>query len=221
MRALIAATSLIALTACGGAAPAQEATISNPVTPPAPRDNCTDIALLATAMSEPEPFASLRTGNVMLDDYKVEDSFTTNVQPAGAQCQLGKMSGWNPGDPDMYVANCGLFSAGVFDEEENGAKAKAAFDAARAQLDKCLPTGWASRDGGNNGDERTESLIYETAADKARSESADFYAFPIEHKKAYDSQGNLRGGRAPGWAVTLNFQMSGAKPQPTDGATSP
>jgi len=80
---------------------------------------------------------------------------------------------------------------------------------AKADLDKCLPAGWTSRDGGNNGSETTESLIYETAEDLARKESSDFYVYPIELRKEFDEMGNLRGGRPPGWRVTLNFQKSG------------
>jgi hypothetical protein len=211
MRALLAATSLFALAACGGETPAQVATEDGAATPaaaPAPRDSCKDIAALASAMTGDEPFASLRTGNVMLGDHKVEDQFTTDVTPAGAQCKMGQMGGWNPGDPDMFVVNCELFSGGMFDEEENAVKAKAAFDAAKAELDKCLPGDWTSRDGGNNGDERTEALIYETAADKARSEGSNFYVYPIELRKEF-YQGSMRGGRSPGWSVVLNFQASG------------
>lgn len=218
MRAFLATVSFFALAGCGEEAPptaetppAGEADAAAVATVSAPRDNCKDIATLATAMTESEPFASLRTGNVMLGDHKVEDSFTTDVSPAGAACKLGKMSGWNPGDADTYVVNCTLFSSGVFDEEENGIKAKAVFDAAKAQLDSCLPPGWTPRDGGNNGDERTEALIYETAADIARRASSDFYVYPVELNKEYYT-GSMRGGKTPGWNVTLNFQTSGAAP---------
>lgn len=211
MRALLAATSLFALVSCGGETPAQVASdggAASPAAAPAARDSCKDIAALASAMTEAEPFASLRTGNVMLGDHKVDDQFTTDITPAGAQCKMGQMKGWNAGDPDMFVVNCELFSGGVFDEEENAVKAKAAFDAARAELDKCLPAGWSARDGGNNGDERTEALIYETAADKARSEGSNVYVYPVELRKEY-YQGSMRGGRTPGWSVVLNFQASG------------
>lgn len=210
MRAFLAATGLFALTSCGGEAapPANGGETAAPAT--AQRDGCKDIATLATAMTEAEPFASLRTGNVMLGDHKVEDSFTTAVAPAGASCTMGKMDGWNPGDAPMYVVNCTLFSSGMLDAEENGAKAKDVLDAAKQQLDACLPAGWESRDGGNNGDERTEALIYETAADRARSETSDFYVYPIELRKEYYT-GSMRGGKTPGWYVTLNFQASGAK----------
>jgi len=211
MRALLAATSLLALTSCGGEAAPPASGGDAPAPATAQRDGCKDIATLASAMTEAEPFASLRTGNVMLGDHKVEDSFTTDVAPAGASCTMGKMDGWNPGDAPMHVVNCTLFSSGMLDEEENGAKAKAVLDAAKQQLDTCLPAGWASREGGNNGDERTESLIYETAADKARSETADFYVYPLELRKEYYT-GSMRGGKSPGWYVTLNFQASGAKP---------
>lgn len=212
MRVLLAATSLFALASCGGEAapPAASGDAGTPVA--AQRDGCKDIATMATAMSEAEPFASLRTGNVMLGDHKVEDSFTTDATPAGASCKMGKMDGWNPGDAPMYVVNCTLFSSGMLDQEENGVKAKEVFDAAKQQLDTCLPAGWESRDGGNNGDERTEALIYETAADKARSETADFYVYPVELRKEYYS-GSMRGGKTTGWYVTLNFQASGPKPE--------
>ncbi len=213
MRALLAATSVFALAACDGEAPATTpAAPEVGVVAPAPRDGCKDIAMLASAISEAPPFMSLRTGNIMLGDHKVEDQFTTEVQPAGAQCTMGQMSGWNPGDPDTYVVNCQLFSAGVFDDEENGAKAKIAFDAAKAQLDQCLPAGWTARDGGNNGDERTEALIYETVADLARKEGSDFYVYPIELRKEYTTNGSIRSGRPSGWSVVLNFQAAGAKP---------
>lgn len=214
MRALLVATSVFALAACGAEAPAPVAAAAAAeveAVAAAPRDGCKDIALLAAALSEDTPFMSLRTGNVMLGDHKVDDQFTTDVQPAGAQCKMGKLSGWNPGDADTYVVNCALFSSGTFDEEENGVKAKAALDAAKAQLDTCLPTGWTARDGGNHGDERTESLIYETAADRARSETANAYVYPIDLRKEYYT-GSMRGGKMPGWNVTLNFQTSGSKP---------
>jgi len=221
MRALLAATSFFAFAACGGETPAEVATESSAVASvaaPAPRDSCNDIAALASAMTGDEPFASLRTGNVTLGGDRVDDQFTTDVAPAGAQCKMGKMKGWNPGEPSMFVVNCELFSGGVFDQEENSAKAKAAFDAAKAELDKCLPAEWMSRDGGNNGDERTEALIYESAADKERSESADVYVYPVELRKEY-YQGSMRGGRTPGWSVVLNFQASG--PKLAEGATLP
>ena len=214
MRAVLAATSLFALAACGGETPTQVATQDGAATSaaaPAPRDSCEDIAALASAMTGNEPFVALRTGNVMLGDHEVEDQFTTDVAPAGAQCKMGQMTGWNPGDPDLFVVNCTLFSAGVFDEEENGVKAKAAFDAAKAEVDKCLPSGWAARDGSNNGDERTEVLIYETAADKARSEASNVYVHPVEIRKEYVTNGSMRSGRPSGWSVVLNFQAAGPK----------
>lgn len=220
MRALLAATSFFALASCGGEAAAPAAEGEQAPAAAVARDGCKDIATLAAAMSEAEPFASLRTGNVMLGDQKVEDSFTTDAMPAGAACKMGKMDGWNAGDPPMYVVNCTGFSSGMLDEEENAVKAKAAFDAAKQQLDTCLPAGWESRDGGNNGDERTEALIYETAADKARSESSSFYVYPIELRKEYYT-GSMRGGKTPGWYVTLNFQASGAAPEPAAPATTP
>ncbi|MDP3492217.1 MAG: hypothetical protein Q8R82_03820 [Hyphomonadaceae bacterium] len=221
MRALLAATSLFALAACGGEPPAPvsaEGDTATPAAAPAARDGCKDIAALASAMTEAEPFASLRTGNVMLGDQKVDDQFTTDVAPAGAQCKMGQMKGWNAGDPEMFVVNCELFSGGVFDEEENSVKAKTAFDAAKAELDKCLPAGWTARDVGNNGDERTEALIYETAADKARSEGADAYVYPLELRKEY-YQGSMRGGRTQGWSVVLNFQASGPAAAAATGET--
>lgn len=222
MRALIATAGILALTGCGGEVPAPaagEQASAAPAAAPAARDSCKDIAALAAAMNETEPFTSLRTGNVMLGDMKVDDSFTTDVAPAGAACKMGKMSGFSDDAGQMHVVNCELFSSGMLDREENEVKAKAAFDQAKAELDKCLPAGWTSRDGGNNGIETNISLIYETAADIERNNSSSTYVYPISLGKEW-SDGGFR-GQTPGWKVTLNFQKEtpkAAEPTPAEPA---
>ncbi len=212
MRVTIMAIGMLALTACGGEAPAagNEAG-GQQAAAPAARDSCKDIAALAAAMSEPEPFASLRTGNIMLGETKVEGSFTTAVAPAGAACKIGTMDGFGQNAGKMHVVNCELFSSGMLDREENGAKAKEIFDKAKAELDRCLPAGWTSRDGGNNGFETNESLIYETAADIERKKTAETYVYPINLSKEW-SDGGFR-GRTSGWVVALNFQTETPKPE--------
>lgn len=208
MRVLLAAAGVLALASCGGETPASE-TGGEAAAAPAARDSCKDIAALAAAMSEAEPFTSLRTGNVMLGENKIEDSFTTDVAPAGAACSMGKMDGFGKDAGEMYVVNCELFSSGMLDREENGVKAKEIFDKAKAELDKCLPAGWTPREGGNNGFETNESFIYETAADIEREKTSDSYVYPILISKEW-SDGGFR-GQFPGWKVTLNFQKETPK----------
>lgn len=219
MRALIATAGILALTGCGGEAPAPtagEQASAAAATAPAARDSCKDIAALAEAMNETEPFTSLRTGNVMLGDTKLDDSFTTDVAPAGATCKMGKMRGFSDDAGLMYVVNCELFSSGMLDREENEVKAKAAFDAAKAELDKCLPAGWTAREGNNNGIETNVSLIYETAADIERQKTASSYVYPINLSKEW-ADGSFR-GQMPGWKVTLNFQKETPKSAEADPA---
>lgn len=213
MRGLLAAAGILALAGCGGEAPAASTESGSEqaaaTATPAARDGCKDIADLAAAMNEPEPFASLRTGNVMLGDTKLEDSFTTDVTPAGAACKMGMMNGFGQDSGMMHVVNCELFSSGSFDREENGVKAKEIFDKAKAELDRCLPAGWTAREGNNNGIETNESLIYETAADIEREKTATTYVYPINLSKEW-SDGAGR-GQFPGWKVTLNFQKETPK----------
>ena len=205
MRATLAAIGVLALTGCGGETPAASTDAgAAQASAPAARDGCKDIADLAAAMNEPEPFASLRSGNVIQGGAPLDDHFTTDVMPAGAACKMGRMDGFGADAGKMYVVNCELFSSGMLDREENAVKAKAAFDAAKAELDKCLPAGWTPRAGNNNGFETNESLIYETAADIARRETADTYVYPIDLGKEW-SDGGFR-GQMPGWKVKLNFQ---------------
>ncbi len=218
MRALIASVAVLTLAGCNAETPAQDAeampagdlaaTEADTATPP-PRDGCKDIADLAVAISEPEPFASLRSGNVVQGGEPLDDHFTTNVAPAGASCSMGRMQGFSADSGLMYVVNCTLFSSGLLDREENGVKAKEVYDAARAELDKCLPAGWTARDGGNNGIETNESLIYETAADIERKNASDTYVYPINLAREW-SDGAFR-GQMSGWKVTLNFQKETPK----------
>jgi|GEM_PF-1811944 len=216
---LAAGAALLALAACDGAKPAAPAieTPSAPdaltpeieasaVTPTA--KSCEDIAALAAAMSEPEPFASLRTGKVKLGDRELDDSFTTAAAPAGAACKLGVMDGFDPAGGKLYVVNCTIFSSGMLDREENAEKAKAAFAAARNDLTRCLPTGWTSRDGSKVEIDAPETMIFESAEDAKRAMDASFYAYPVELKKEW-SEGDRSAG--PGWRVTLNFQKDTPK----------
>ena len=223
MRLLFAASlATLTLAACDGATPAApvpetpaaltpEVEVEpSAVTPSA--QSCTDIAALAAAMAEPEPFASLRTAKFKLGDRELEDTFTTAAAPAGATCKLAVMDGF---DPDLersklYVVNCTVFSSGMLDREKNAEKAKAAFAAARNDLTRCLPKDWTSRDGSNTQIDSTETMIFESAADAKRAMDASFYAYPVELKKEW-SEGDRAEG--PGWRVTLNFQKDTPKAQ--------
>lgn len=214
LRILFAA---LALTACSPAAelPGTREISEAQTTPPAASqtgpqtaaDACKDIAALAVAMEEPEPFGSLRTGKAKLGGLERDGSFTTAVSPAGATCDLGKMEPLNPGSGEVYVANCLVFSSGMLEREANAEKAKAAFDAVRTDLDRCLPKGWSSRDGSQPDPNVTEVMIYESPADAKRSMDASSYLYPVELRKEWSD-----GGRAnpPGWRVTLNFQKEAA-----------
>lgn len=193
------------VTACGPAAeevvvidpPAETQTAVNA----APVNSCEDIAKLAAAMSEPVPFASLRTGNVKLGETVVEDTFTTAAAPAGAPCTLAVMDGMSAETARIHVANCPVFSSGLLDREANAEKAKLAFDTLRGDLEKCLPKGWDARDGSQPDADSTEMLIFESPEDAKISMDASFYTYPVQLKKAWDN----------GWKVTLNFQKDGPK----------
>ncbi len=206
MRILLAA---LVVTACSPAAetpvtdasPAAETAI--PVAPQAASDTCKDIAALAAAMGEPEPFASLRTGKARLGDREMDDMFTTAAAPASAKCDLAKMGRFDGGGGDVYVANCLVFVAGTLEPE----KAKAAFDAARSDLDRCLPKDWSSRDGSQPDPNATEVMIYESAADAKRSMDASSYLYPAELRKEWSDGGPAN---PPGWRVTLTFQKEAA-----------
>lgn len=212
MRSLFVAGLIgMSLTAC---TPASETAVidESPApevaeTPTPTRDSCKDIAALAAAMKEPEPFLSLRTGNAKLGDRVLYDHFTTAVAPAGASCALGRIEAFNAASGDVYVANCLVFSSGILDREADAVKAKAAFDAARSDLEACLPKDWSARDGSRPEANATEVMVYESAADAKRSMDASSYLYPVELRKEWSE-----GGKAspPGWRVTLNFQKEQA-----------
>lgn len=213
MRILLAASAaMLALAACDAAKSAPVAGVAD--TPkaepaaisPAAR-SCTDIAALAAAMAEPEPFASLRTGNAQLDGQPLSDTFTMAVAPAGAACTTSRTSGYSPDSGLLYVVNCTVFSSGALDRAENAEKAQTAFRAARYDLDKCLP-GWKTRDGSQVEADTTEVMIYESAEDATRAMDASFYVYPVELKKAWSEGG---GGASSGWRVTLTFQKDTPK----------
>jgi hypothetical protein len=203
------ATCLLMLAACDPGTPAEPATVADmtgdEALPPLPTaSSCDSIAKLAAAFDEPEPFASLRTGNFRLGDRALVDKFTTDVTPAGARCEMGTLDGFGPEPGKMYVVNCSLFSSGLLDREENAIRAKAVFDAAKLDLDRCLPDVWTSRNGSSNNAEADEAMIYETRADAERAMTASFYVYPIEMRKAWSDGGTM--GQMAGWQVTLNFQ---------------
>ena len=206
--ALAASLMALSLAACSPAAEtsvvAESPVVEAAVTPTSRRDSCKDIAALAAAMSEPEPFASLRASKAKLGDRELDDRFTTAIAPAAATCELGKLAAFDVGGGDVYVANRLVFSTGMLDREANAIKAKAAFDAARADLDSCLPKDWSSRDGSQPDPAATEVMIYEPADDAKRSMDAGAYLYPVELRKAW-SEGNR--ADPPGWRVTLSFQQ--------------
>lgn len=220
MRILLAASvAMLALAACDGAKPAEPAAAPAAPAPDAltpdvtaevdpasvtpSAKSCADIAALAAAMAEPEPFASLRTGKVKLGDRELDDSFTTATAPAGSTCTMGRMDGFDPQGGSIYVVNCKVFSSGMLDREENAVKAKAAFEAARNDLTKCLPKDWTNRNGSTVEADTTETMIFESPQDVKRAMDASFYSYPVELKKEWFEGGN---GEGPGWRVTLNFQ---------------
>jgi len=215
---LAAITALLALAACDAPKAAAPAATEPPVAdaPEAPdpaaatpsAKSCGDIAALAAAMAEPEPFASLRTGKVKLGDRELDENFTTAAAPAGATCTMGRTDGFVPDSGPLYVVNCTVFSSGMLDREETAVQAKAAFDAARNDLTRCLPKGWTSRDGSKLEPDSTEAMIFESAEDAKRAMDASFYAYPVELKKEW-SEGDR--GAGPGWRVTLNFQKDTPK----------
>lgn len=214
MRNLLGASIVILLAAgCGPTAEESPAVVEPVAAPEAAlvtpsRDSCADIGSLAAAMDEPVPFASLRTGKVLLDGREVADAFTSKVAPAGGVCQLGVMEGFTPTSGQLFVANCLVLSSGMLEREANAVKAKAAFDAARNDLEKCLPAGWLQRDGSQPDADSTESIIFESPADAKRSMDASFYAYPVELQKAW-----VEGGaQTPGWRVSINFQKEGPTP---------
>jgi hypothetical protein len=213
MRILLAASAaMLALAACDGGKPEDATSGGLPMAeaddPPEPHtvtptdQSCSDIAALAAAMSEPEPFASLRTGNASLGGQELSDTFTTDVAPAGASCTATRMSGYSRDSGLIYAVNCRIFSSGATDREKNAEKAKAAFQAARNDLDKCLP-GWKARDGSNVDTDSTEVMIYESPEDAKRAMDASYYVYPVELKKVWSAGG---GGESAGWRVTVDFQ---------------
>lgn len=211
MRVILAmGVALLALAACDQPKPAEtldtgEAPLGEIGLPVAAERPCDDVAKLAAAFDEPTPFASLRTGNFKLGDTELTDKFTTSVAPAGATCEMGTLDGFGPNPGTMHVVNCQLFSSGLLDREENAEKAKVIFDAARAELNRCLPEGWVPRTSTQVVDaSENEAVIYETRADAQRALTASYYVYPIELRKEL-SDGDTP-GQMPGWRVVLNFQ---------------
>lgn len=208
---LLAGAACFALAACDAPPPAPaasdvaqalDADIPAPSLPTA--RSCEDIAALAAAFDEPTPFASLRTGKFKLGDRELDDKFTTAAAPAAATCEIGVMDGFGPVPGKMHVVNCKLFASGMLDREENALKAKAVFDAAKADLSRCLPADWTSRNGSSKDPEATEAMIYETRADAERSMTASYYVYPIELRKEWADGSSF--GQTTGWRVVLNFQ---------------
>lgn len=166
--------------------------------------SCRDIAAIAAAFSEPEPFASLRTGKAKPDDRELEDSFITAVAPAGGSCSMGVMEGFGASPAKVHVITCQLFASGTDDRELNAAKAKAVFETANRDLYTCLPGDWTARDGSQVAVDSTEVMVYESSADAQRAMSASYYVYPVELRKEWSEGGVL--GQPAGWRVTLNFR---------------
>ena len=193
---ILAALPLALLAACNDAATAA----SEPVKI-AEMSACEAVSVISI------PFESLKTGNVVMGEDELPDSFTTDAAPFGQTCTYGKMGGWNEGDPDTYVFRCPVFAAGTFDFDENKAKAEAAYADAKATLDECLGAEWAANtDVATSGEEFDESIIYERAEDRERSETANFYMYPIMLQKDYNASPPSRGGTW-GWLVDVAFQQ--------------
>lgn len=165
---------------------------------------CMDIAALAAAFEEPEPFASLRAASPGADDDETARAFTTDVAPAGATCTMEIGEGLGTPPAKRYAVRCQLFASGVADREANAEKAKDVFNDTTRDLRACLPEEWTARDGSLTAIDSTEAMIFETRADVERSMTARFYAYPIELRKEWYEDG-LRGQPA-GWRVTLTFQ---------------
>lgn len=209
MRNLLAAGAAAMLfTGCSPAAEdaivIEEPIATETATAVRPANSCEDIAKLAAALAEPVPFESLRTGKARLGDRELDDSFTTNAAPAGKPCSLGILEGFGADPGQIFVANCPVFSSGLLDREANAAKAKAAFDTLRTDLEECLPKDWTSRDGSQPDADTTEMMIFESADDTKRAMDASFYTYPVQLKKEW----------VDGWSVTLNFQKDVARSAP-------
>ncbi len=166
--------------------------------------SCKDIAAIAAAFDDPEPFASLRAGRMKVDGREIEDSFATVVAPAGGVCGIGLREGLGAPPAKVHVVSCQLFASGTADRELNAGKAKAVFEAANRDLYTCLPGDWTSRDGSQIAVDSTEVMVYESAADVQRAMSASHYVYPVELRKEWSEVG-VRGQPA-GWRVTLAFQ---------------
>ena len=212
MRVMVFGAAAFLLAACGSETPAPPADAPDVAAaddlpePPAPAPgSCKDIEALVAASAEPTPFASLRGAPVA----GASDAFTTTIAPAGARCQIGAI----PADANMgavHVVNCTLFSSGAAEREKNAEKAELAFDTARADLERCLPSDtWTHRDGSSTELDTSEAMIYETKADAQKALTARFYTYPIQLKREFVE--DLSSGRTPGWYVTLDFQKEAAK----------
>lgn len=206
----------LALAGCdpGAPAPSMEEAASEPELSPAtfatpdaapafPAASCSDIATLAAAMTEQKPFASLLAGAAQPNDGALRDIRTTSLSPAGGACRIGTTDGPAAGRPVALVA-CSLFASGVEDRTRNAERAKTLFDAARAELERCLPEDWSFRDGSQLDPDSTEVMIYESQEDARRAMDDTFYVYPVQLRKEWAETATAF--QKPGWNITLNFQ---------------
>lgn len=214
MIGLLAAT----LAACGanentdepdaGDASTQEAAAPAP-SEMASLSSCEAVALLAAGMNEAAPFEGL--SREVAEGEGFPGDRITELKPFGYTCGHGVLGGWNDGDPDSHVFRCKIFEASSFDFEEAKPVAEEKFAEAKATLDECLPDGWTAREDTSGSGEEAQTFIYERASDIERSETSNFYLYPIMLRKAFFRSPESRGGPW-GWIVDVAFQQSEAAP---------
>lgn len=165
---------------------------------------CDAVEVLAVSMEADIPFLGLSRPPEEGEGFP--NDRITALQPWGYTCKHGILGGWNEGDPDSHVFRCTIFEASSLRFEEEMPNAQAAFDEAKATLDECLPEGWTAREDSGGKGEEAQTFIYERASDIERSETADFYMYPIMLRKAFFRSPESRGGPW-GWIVDVAFQQ--------------
>ncbi len=182
------AAAAFSLAACGSNA-------SGPVS------ECANIQAAFASIADTPPMSSLP---------QADEEGKGGIEILGVTCQQAEMGAFSAGDPTVHLLTCPLFSAGVFDQEENAAKADKIFEDAKAKVAQCLPEGWTVRESeSNSGRDVDEQLIYERPEDMERKNSGEMYMYPAYLAQKFDSNPPGRFSRA-GWSVELKFQFEGA-----------
>jgi len=194
---MIAATALLALTACGEPTPppAAEVNAAAPALPIAhagsddepPPVDCTQLNAAFAAFNETPPFASLEVG--------------PPIRLLDAACSVNEQKA--EGAPAIRALTCSVFAANAPDRATGADAALAAFADARRQVTACLPADWTVREGVGAPADADEAMIYESRADAQRAMTATSYVYPVQLKKAWVAGTD---GEASAWRVTLDFQ---------------